>query len=491
MSNATAEIPMANADDGGRKFHLPVNSGTQIYKGTLVAQLAASGKVVPFSTALSGPAIGKATHDVLGDGTNRCLIESECKYRIANGAGANAFSEATPYGVPVYGSDDHTASLTSVGDTLKRIGWFQGMEPSGDGRVLVHVSTFDYSAAAADIGEIPPLNIVAVRGTTTANVASLAAFTVAGVDGLTYVEGERVLLGNAQTDATQRGPYRVGAVVVGVAPLTRVLDANGSPEISSGMIVHVSEGTVNADRYFFLSTNAPITVDTTSLSFTQLPSYADLASTAASLGANLVGYQDAGAFTAADDVDEALDELYQHTKSVQKQVNIPLTSALDVATGALLAVFAGGASTTPGTQLTDSKSAAVRWNNDAAPGAIAVNVAMPQDLDDTADVVFHALVSKTGATLGDATSLTVGAFEHTVGALHDADVDFGGATSAVVGNAAAKTVTEVTLTLALANVNPTPSSLCLTIKPTAGLLGTDDFILHSAWLEYKGKLLTT
>ncbi len=309
MSNATAEIPMANADAQGRRFHLPVNSGSQIYKGTLVAQLTATGKLVPFSTAASGPAIGKATHDVLGDGTNRCLIESECKYRIANGAGANAFSEATTYGVPVYGSDDHTASLTSVGDTLKRIGWFQGMEPSGDGRVLVHVSTFDYSAATADVGEIPPLNIVAVRGKTTANVADLAAFTVAGVDGLTYVAGERVLLGNDQTTASQRGPYTVGTVSGGTAPLTRVLDANGSPEISSGMIVHVSEGTVNQDRFFFLATNAPITVDTTSLSFTQLPSYADLASTATGLGASLVGIFDTAAKITATTVEGALAEI--------------------------------------------------------------------------------------------------------------------------------------------------------------------------------------
>ena len=179
MSNATAEIPMANADAQGRRFHLPVNSGSQIYKGTLVAQLTATGKLVPFSTAASGPAIGKATHDVLGDGTNRCLIESECKYRIANGAGPNAFSEATQYGVPVYGSDDHTASLTSVGDTLKRIGWFQGMEP--DGRVLVHVSTFDYSAATAAI--LFPLTRVQfvtgtlVGGTCTVTVGANQAVT--------------------------------------------------------------------------------------------------------------------------------------------------------------------------------------------------------------------------------------------------------------------------------------------------------------------------
>lgn len=186
-----------------------------------------------------------------------------------------------------------------------------------------------------------------------------------------------------------------------------------------------------------------------------------------------------------------LDEIYAAMLTAQKTIPIDLTSSIDIATGAVLAVFAGGASTTPGTQLTDSKTAAVRWNNDAAPGAIAVNVPKPQDLDDTKDVVFHALVSKTGATLADATKLTVGAFEVQPGALHDADANFGGDSDAVVGDAAAKTVTELTLVLAAANVSAAPGAFNLQIKPKAGTLGTDDLLLHAAWLEYTPKLLTT
>lgn len=188
-------------------------------------------------------------------------------------------------------------------------------------------------------------------------------------------------------------------------------------------------------------------------------------------------------------IDAKTAAIYNALLSPQATIPIPLGGAIDIATGAVLAVFAGGASTTPGTQFTDSKTSGIRWNNDAAPGAIAVNVAMPQDLDADAPVVFHALVSKTGATLADATKLTVGAFEHIPGALHDADADFGGDTTAVTGDAAAKTLTEVTLTFTAANIHAAPSSLCLTIKPKAGTLGTDDFILHSAWLEYQPKLL--
>lgn len=217
----------------------------------------------------------------------------------------------------------------------------------------------------------------------------------------------------------------------------------------------------------------------------------ELASASGGQGASLVGIQDAGAFTAQTTVEGALAEIYQTELSIQKTLPIFLGGAIDIATGALLAVFADGAVTTPGTQLANSKSAAVRWNNHATPGAIAVNVALPQNLDDTAVITFHALVSKSGATVGDALALTVGAFEIVPTALHDADADFGGDTSAVVGNATAKTVTEVILTLAAVDVHAAPEAMCFTIKPKAGTLGTDDAFLHAAWLEYKPKLMTS
>jgi len=55
----------------------------------------------------------------------------------------------------------------------------------------------------------------------TTNVTSLAAFAVAtGTDGVTLVEGDTVLL-VAQTTGAENGPYVVGAVAGGNAPLTR------------------------------------------------------------------------------------------------------------------------------------------------------------------------------------------------------------------------------------------------------------------------------
>lgn len=218
----------------------------------------------------------------------------------------------------------------------------------------------------------------------------------------------------------------------------------------------------------------------------------DLATLATTAGAGLIGLLDTGGFTLAATVEAAIAEIYQSMRSIQTTWPLPApVTGIDIATGAALAVFADGASTTPGTQFTNSKAVVVRWNNHGTPGAIAITAAMPQDLDDAAVVTYHALVSKIGATLADATKLTVGAFEQTVAALHDADTDFGGDTSAIVGDATSKTVTEVILTLALADIHAAPSSITFTIKPKAGTLGTDDFLLHSHWLEYTPKIMAS
>jgi hypothetical protein len=184
-----------------------------------------------------------------------------------------------------------------------------------------------------------------------------------------------------------------------------------------------------------------------------------------------------------------IDALQADALSTHGKIDIPILDGILLATGIGVSAVAPS-SGTPGTAIADSKSAVVKWLADATPDAIVVNVAVPNDLDDAANVVFHALVSKSGATVGDATKLTVAAFEIVPAALHDADVDFGGDTDAVVGDATAKTVDELTLTFTAANIHPYSEGICLQIKPKAGTLGTDNFYLHAAWLEYTRKLRT-
>lgn len=180
--------------------------------------------------------------------------------------------------------------------------------------------------------------------------------------------------------------------------------------------------------------------------------------------------------------------IYTHLTS--KRI-LPLTLASCTLTdGTPLAKFADGASTTPGLVVDDSEAPGTRWNNHATPAAFATSLAMPSDLNDTADVTLRILASKTGATLADATKFTVGVFVQTLAALRDASADAGGDSGAMVGDAASKTVQELSLTIAAAAVPAVPCIIALTIKPKAGTLGTDDVTIHAAWLEYTPKILT-
>ena len=101
------------------------------------------------------------------------------------------------------------------------------------------------------------------RAATTANITLSGVQTI---DGVSLVAGDRVLVKN-QTDASENGIYDV---VSGNA-WTRSSDADNSPsgEMVAGVFVFIEEGSVNADSGFILSTNDPIVLDETDLTFVQ------------------------------------------------------------------------------------------------------------------------------------------------------------------------------------------------------------------------------
>ncbi|MHB8772967.1 MAG: hypothetical protein ACYC7J_18385 [Syntrophales bacterium] len=202
--------------------------------------------------------------------------------------------------------------------------------------------------------------------------------------------------------------------------------------------------------------------------------------------ASAIDIIDAGGFTDQTEVEAALQEIYQSLLSAKGVIQIP-TPAFSAA-GVALAAFSDGASDVPGYCVT-AKGLGVRWNNHAAPLAVGAKVMVPPDMDVTANAVLHILAAKTGATVGDATKFTVGAFNNVVDAAYDADSTFGGDTGAMTGDATAKNVQHVTLILALANLAAYPAAIELTIKPKDGTLGTDDVIMLAAWIEYQKKLL--
>ncbi len=196
-----------------------------------------------------------------------------------------------------------------------------------------------------------------------------------------------------------------------------------------------------------------------------------------------VAIADAGTFTAATEVEGAIQEIYQNLFSIQKTVQIPLTSFVDP-DGDPLAKFVNGS--VDGFSLNSSEGFGLRWNNAGSPTVFLTCVAMPQDYDDTAAVVVHFLASKVGATATDTPAFVVTAFSVSVGSAFTASSDFGGTSSACTD---VTTVQELTLSLASGSVPASPTAFTLTIVPND--LAVDDIILHAVWLEYKGKLLTS
>lgn len=199
---------------------------------------------------------------------------------------------------------------------------------------------------------------------------------------------------------------------------------------------------------------------------------------------------DAGGFTAQTTVEGALQELLQDANTSLGIIRLGPADFV-LATGAPLAVFADGASAVPGLSLTDSEVLCVRWNNNGTLDAILGSFHMPPDCDIASNMVAHFRASKTGATLADAVTFLVAAYNQVNGALHDADANYGGTSSAMTGDAAAKTVQDVTLTLLAANLAAHPASATITVKPTDGTLGTDDLCLEEVYILYKRKPLTS
>lgn len=107
----------------------------------------------------------------------------------------------------------------------------------------------------------------AVRVATTANGTLASAFENGDtVDGVTLATGDRILLKN-QSSGAENGIYVVAA---SGAP-ARATDADSGAELVNAS-VYVSEGTANADTQWTCSTNAPIMVGSTSLTWAQFVS---------------------------------------------------------------------------------------------------------------------------------------------------------------------------------------------------------------------------
>lgn len=98
-----------------------------------------------------------------------------------------------------------------------------------------------------------------VRAATTANITLSGAQTI---DGVSIIANDRVLVKNQSTGSAN------GIYVAAAGAWTRAVDFDISAEVL-GAATFVSEGTANGNTQWVLTTDGPITLGTTALSFTQ------------------------------------------------------------------------------------------------------------------------------------------------------------------------------------------------------------------------------
>ena len=103
----------------------------------------------------------------------------------------------------------------------------------------------------------------AVRVATTANITISSG--PASIDGVTINSGDRVLVKD-QTTGSENGIYQWNGIG---SALTRTSDFDTSADAISGSFMFVQEGTVNKDSGWVLTTDPPINLGTTPLTFTQ------------------------------------------------------------------------------------------------------------------------------------------------------------------------------------------------------------------------------
>jgi hypothetical protein len=111
-----------------------------------------------------------------------------------------------------------------------------------------------------------------VRAKTTGNIADLLTGAPNVVDGVSLAINDRILV-TEQTTGAQNGIYVVVTVGTGADGVwARSSDADSSAEVTAGLFTFIEEGTLYADQGWVLTTNNPITLGTTALSFTQFSS---------------------------------------------------------------------------------------------------------------------------------------------------------------------------------------------------------------------------
>ena len=104
-----------------------------------------------------------------------------------------------------------------------------------------------------------------VRVATTGSNINLSTIGLGPLDGVTLSAGDRVLVKD-QTDATTNGLYNANTGV-----WTRTIDAQNNSQWAQGLLVLVTQGSLNAFTMWVMTAANPITLGTTTLTWAFKP----------------------------------------------------------------------------------------------------------------------------------------------------------------------------------------------------------------------------
>ena len=220
------------------------------------------------------PFFGRIAKSVAGGAGDTTLTAAEARADSFEFTGAltgnrNVIMPTVPWKKQFYNNTSGAFTLTvktSAGTGIavtqtKRI----ALECDG---VNVVVCNTDISGGGASGAKMP------VRVATTANI-TLSGGAPNTLDGATLAANDRILVKN-QSTASENGIYYVSTLGTGAnGTWTRATDADGAGDMFGGMLVSVSEGTVAEDSLWMLTTDDPITLGTTALTFVSPGEYVE------------------------------------------------------------------------------------------------------------------------------------------------------------------------------------------------------------------------
>jgi len=271
QSGLLAARPAAGTVDAGTIYYATDTYLFYYSDGSTWTQTNAFGTVTAQTSYGASSGNGSATTYARADHTHGTPALGTATPNAISGAAGSAGSASTP------SKEDHTHAFTPSQDLAMAGFKLTGLgTPSADtdaankGYVDSVAQGLDVKASVrlSTTGALSAFTFTATGGGTLTGNANGAL----SIDGVTPSVADRILVKDETSgNAPYNGIYVVTTVGDGSNPyvLTRSTDANTSAEVTDGMFTFVEQGTSLASTSWVLTTNNPITLNTTALTFAQ------------------------------------------------------------------------------------------------------------------------------------------------------------------------------------------------------------------------------